>query len=126
MITHYPYIILYYIMLYNSLLGYVLHYICHTHTYDTCHISPLVGNVPGANAVGAVAVSRWTDCPNIALAPREKYFPKFLPTLFPLGVVIRFRAVVVERITRRRTPRVCPPLASLAVSPRCLAEPWCM
>ena len=36
-----------------------------------------------------------------ALTPREKQLPKFLPIVFPVGVVVRFRKVVAENITLR-------------------------
>ena len=37
----------------------------------------------------------------IALAPRQKKHTKLLPMFFPLGVVVRFRAVVAEDTTPR-------------------------
>ena len=37
----------------------------------------------------------------VALTPREQQFPKGLPMCFPLGVVVRFRAVVAGNITLR-------------------------
>ena len=38
---------------------------------------------------------------NLALTPWEKRLPEFLPKFFPLGVAVRFRAILAGNITLR-------------------------
>ena len=49
----------------------------------------------------------YMTAPRFCPAPGEKRDPKFLPKVFPLGVVVRFRAVFNEIITP-----ISPPLQS--------------